>query len=795
MPTALHSTCLLMLLSNTFSCSVTVYRHSASNPNPVDVSGPWQAPAVKDACAEDFPNDAVSTIVVAGTAYCRVTVYENCDLTGTSHILHGSGTFPFSGNYPNDAISSLEVWAAVPPSPPVPPPPPISPCTTGPAACTCTANAVQLATPTATCRAVGDPHYRTFGGQKHDFYGRGLYEHARFTIAPCGCEVVIQTLLVKLIRGWPANSAIAGTAVRVGDTTFEITGDGDVTVRQPHQLDVLIPAASASSSRVFGSSTLHRLKAGRTWGWRLTLPGGAGNYLVLPVSVNRNGGNVMPQGYLYNTWLTLEQNLASSSPSGLCAAACHRRFIPRLPSAACDASQRRFGVHCYPVPADDAVFAEATLRSLEPPNNLPISTRACPSEQAGLSSRRDAPECTPPPPVAPPLSPPPTSGQAVSWCIDGVQYGNVCCPASCGTCGGPGCSSRPGGSLCCYGTISSMAVPCTSPAQTACVIPSLPLSPPPLPAPPPPPVSPTGQSITFDFSNVVANSGSGQGWTTSTTCTDACDHASDGECDDSGPGSEYSTCGLGEDCEDCGPRPGFSRLSGGTPSQTTGPSTGVGGTGYYYYTETSYAWPPAPRTLAYDGSACAASGTVATVDFHYHMYGLSIGNLKLITAEGNEVWVKNGDQGNIWQTARAIVDSAAFRFEYNSWGGYRGDAAIADVTVTCGMTPHSPSTPPPSSPPPDMPPPPFKPSPFTPPLVPPSSPSSPPAPPAPPPRPPRPPTQPLPTCTWPLPEAVDGRRKLGRGVGSGSAGAGRLQGCARHATCATRGSRAPPRRP
>jgi len=35
----------------------------------------------------------------------------------------------------------------------------------------------------------------------------------------------------------------------------------------------------------------------------------------------------------------------------------------------------------------------------------------------------------------------------------------------------------------------------------------------------------------------------------------------------------------------------------------------------------------------------------------------------------------------------------------------------------------------------------------------------------------------------------------GRGTGSGSAGAGKLQGCARHATCATRGRRAPPRRP
>lgn len=35
----------------------------------------------------------------------------------------------------------------------------------------------------------------------------------------------------------------------------------------------------------------------------------------------------------------------------------------------------------------------------------------------------------------------------------------------------------------------------------------------------------------------------------------------------------------------------------------------------------------------------------------------------------------------------------------------------------------------------------------------------------------------------------------GRGTASGSAGAGKLQGCAARATCATRGARAPPRRP
>ena len=58
-PPALYSTCLLLLLKHTFSCSVTVYRHGSVNPDPVDVSGPWQSPAVKNACgaSPDFPND------------------------------------------------------------------------------------------------------------------------------------------------------------------------------------------------------------------------------------------------------------------------------------------------------------------------------------------------------------------------------------------------------------------------------------------------------------------------------------------------------------------------------------------------------------------------------------------------------------------------------------------------------------------------------------------------------------------------------------------------------------------
>ncbi|KAL1510269.1 hypothetical protein AB1Y20_006591 [Prymnesium parvum] len=37
-------------------------------------------------------------------------------------------------------------------------------------------------------------------------------------------------------------------------------------------------------------------------------------------------------------------------------------------------------------------------------------------------------------------------------------------------------------------------------------------------------------------------------------CSDECRYARDGECDDSGPGSEGNTCALGSDCTDCSPR-------------------------------------------------------------------------------------------------------------------------------------------------------------------------------------------------------------------------------------------------
>lgn len=62
---------------------------------------------------------------------------------------------------------------------------------------------------------------------------------------------------------------------------------------------------------------------------------------------------------------------------------------------------------------------------------------------------------------------------------------------------------------------------------------------------------------------VTVSDGGENGWLSAgaglgATCSDTCSDAFDGWCDDGGPGSDYSICGLGTDCGDCGPRGGFS---------------------------------------------------------------------------------------------------------------------------------------------------------------------------------------------------------------------------------------------
>jgi hypothetical protein len=42
--------------------------------------------------------------------------------------------------------------------------------------------------------------------------------------------------------------------------------------------------------------------------------------------------------------------------------------------------------------------------------------------------------------------------------------------------------------------------------------------------------------------------------TDTTLCENTCTYSNDGQCDDGGPGADYSICDLGTDCNDCGPR-------------------------------------------------------------------------------------------------------------------------------------------------------------------------------------------------------------------------------------------------
>ena len=170
----------------------------------------------------------------------------------------------------------------------------------------------------------------------------------------------------------------------------------------------------------------------------------------------------------------------------------------------------------------------------------------------------------------------------------------------------------------------------------------------------------------------------------------------------------------------------------------------MGGSGSYVYAETS-----SPRllgdlfTLIYDGSACSSSSPspsldaspnperhgkptpssadlivdveaalglepltleppsdtgmgVSTVTFYYHMYGTTMGELRVTNAAGEVVWSLSGDQGNWWQAATVDVYSPSFTFEYTRGNRWEGDAAVALVAVSCGAAPPPPPAAPPS---------------------------------------------------------------------------------------------------
>ena len=100
---------------------------------------------------------------------------------------------------------------------------------------------------------------------------------------------------------------------------------------------------------------------------------------------------------------------------------------------------------------------------------------------------------------------------------------------------------------------------------------------PPPPPPPPPPYPPLYSSCGMDlrcwqksssgsWSNLWQVFGCSSGSAgASCGCSEGCGWSSDNDCDDGGPGAEYSLCSLGSDCQDCGSRV----MSGFTTEATT----------------------------------------------------------------------------------------------------------------------------------------------------------------------------------------------------------------------------------
>ena len=146
---------------------------------------------------------------------------------------------------------------------------------------------------------------------------------------------------------------------------------------------------------------------------------------------------------------------------------------------------------------------------------------------------------------------------------------------------------------------------------------------------------------------------------------------------------------------------GFTLTSGSTPSTTTGPSAGHGGSGSYYFAETSgsHLQEEDRYELAYDGAACRGYGRIWELTFYYHMYGTGVGNLQVVGTGSGTLWQISGEQGDVWHEAQVAVHDVKFSFVYFRGPDYRGDAAVDSVSVTCERALPAPSLPPSPNPP------------------------------------------------------------------------------------------------
>ncbi len=136
---------------------------------------------------------------------------------------------------------------------------------------------------------------------------------------------------------------------------------------------------------------------------------------------------------------------------------------------------------------------------------------------------------------------------------------------------------------------------------------------------------------------------------------------------------------------------------GGMPSGSTGPSkdhTLGNSSGTYLFMETSYGAAYYNGDQAVVESKSFVPSSTSTISFRYHMYGGNMGTLNLEVYNGSSwstLWSRSGQQHGSSSTSYSLgsVNLSAYsgssiklRFRGVAAGGYRGDMAIDDLTIT-----------------------------------------------------------------------------------------------------------------
>ncbi|OJJ21682.1 hypothetical protein BKI52_14340 [marine bacterium AO1-C] len=154
------------------------------------------------------------------------------------------------------------------------------------------------------------------------------------------------------------------------------------------------------------------------------------------------------------------------------------------------------------------------------------------------------------------------------------------------------------------------------------------------------------------------------------------------------PYTESFESGIGVWTQGTGDDLNWTRDNNGTPSNNTGPSSAADGS-YYMYIEASN--PNYPSKTADLVSPCVDISSLSQpqLSFSYHMYGASMGTLKVqLSTNGSQwtdLWTQSGNQGNTWNTASIDLPTTSsvitLRFRGTTGNNYTSDITIDQLRI------------------------------------------------------------------------------------------------------------------